>query len=72
MNSGLVNGGNTHDITLGLNWFFNPNAKLQFNYVAAWVDNAPTVPGPNNSLNGSRFVGDGVINSVGTRLAWDF
>ncbi len=72
LNSGLVNGGNMQDITVGLNWFLNPNTKLQFNYVAGWVNNAPAVAGPNNSLNGSRFVGDGVINSVGTRLAWDF
>jgi phosphate-selective porin OprO/OprP len=72
LNSGLVNGGNMQDITLGLNWFLNPNTKLQFNYVAAWVNNTTPVAGANNSLNGARFVGDGVINSVGTRLAWDF
>lgn len=72
LNSGLVNGGMMQDITVGLNWFLNPNTKLQFNYVAGWVNNAPAVAGPNNSLNGARFVGEGIINSAGVRLAWDF
>ena len=43
------------DITVGLNWLLNPNTKLQFNYVAAWVNNTTPVAGPNNSLNGSAF-----------------
>jgi len=72
LNSGLVKGGNVHNLTAGINWFLNPHTKLQFNYVAAFVDNTAPVPGPNNSLNGSRFVGVGTINSLGTRLAWDF
>ena len=72
LNSGLINGGNVSNITVGLNWFLNPNTKMQFNYVAANVNGAPIVPGPNNSLNGGRFVGDGTINSLGARLAWDF
>jgi len=72
LNSGLINGGNVSNITVGLNWFLNPNTKMQFNYVAANVNGAPIVPGPNNSLNGGRFVGDGTINSLGVRLAWDF
>lgn len=72
LNSGLVKGGNVHNLTVGLNWFLNPNTKVQFNYVAAFVDNTTPVAGPNNSLNGSRFVGNGVINSAAFRLAWDF
>jgi len=72
LNSGLVNGGNVHNLTFGLNWFLNPNTKCVFNYVAAYVDNAAPVPNVNNSLNGSRFVGKGVINLAGVGLAWDF
>ncbi len=75
LNSGtLVNGGKAEDLTLGLNWFLNPNTRFQFNYVLTWVDNAPatTFPGTVGSLNGSRFVGDGVINSFGGRLDFNF
>ena len=72
LNSGLVKGGNIHNLTAGVNWFLNPNTKIQLNYVAGFVNNTAPVAGPNNSLNGSRFVGDGVIHSIGTRLAWDF
>jgi phosphate-selective porin OprO/OprP len=75
LNSGsLVNGGNASDITLGLNWFLNPNARFQFNYVLSWVNNAPpvTFPGTVGALNGSRFVGDGTINSFGGRLDFNF
>lgn len=75
LNSGsLINGGSNENLTLGLNWFLNPNARFQFNYVFSWVNNAPptTYPGSIGSLNGSRFVGDGVINSFGGRLDFNF
>jgi len=72
LTNGPVLGGNVQDLTLGLNWFWNPNMKLQLNYVAAWINNPTPVAGPNNSLNGSQFQGTGLINSLGTRLAWDF
>ncbi len=32
LNDKGINGGVLNDITLGLNWFLHPNAKLQFNY----------------------------------------
>jgi phosphate-selective porin OprO/OprP len=67
-----VNGGNVQNFTLGLNWFLNPNTKIQFNYVNANPNSVTPVAGLNNSLNGSHFVGNGTINSFGTRLAWDF
>ena len=72
LNDGLVNGGNTHNLTFGLNWFLNPQSKFVFNYVATYVDNAPAVASVNNSLNGSRYTGTGVVNSFGTGLTWDF
>lgn len=34
----IVHGGKQDDITLGLNWYFNPNTKLMFNYIRALVD----------------------------------
>jgi phosphate-selective porin OprO/OprP len=75
LNSGsLVNGGNSSNFTVGLNWFLNPNARFQFNYVLSWVNNAPpvTFPGTVGALNGSRFVGDGTLNSFGGRLDFNF
>ena len=75
LNSGsAVNGGNTSDVTLGLNWFLNANARFQFNYVLSWVDNAPsaTFPGTVGALNGSRFTGDGAISSFGARMDFNF
>lgn len=74
LNSGIVSGGREQDLTLGLNWFLNPNARFQLNYVLTWVNNAPptTFPGTIGALNGARFVGDGVINSFGGRMDFTF
>jgi phosphate-selective porin OprO/OprP len=74
LNSGAVQGGNVTNLTLGLNWFLNPNMRLQFNYVHSKFDNAPnaTFPGTAFSLNGSRFVGDGHINMIGSRIDFNF
>jgi len=75
LNSGAaVNGGNSQDVTFGLNWFLNANARFQFNYVLSWVNNLPsaTFPGTVGALNGSRFVGDGTINSFGGRMDFNF
>jgi phosphate-selective porin OprO/OprP len=33
-----IRGGNEDNITLGLNWYMNPNTKLMFNYIRAMVD----------------------------------
>lgn len=59
-NNGL-NGGTLHNLTGGINWFLNPNMKLQFNYIATYR-NAPLAPG----------VGDGWIHGWGGRFAHDF
>ena len=53
-----INGGEVHDLTLGLNWFFNPNMKLQWNYSIARRD--------------LDLGSDGVVQGFGMRLAWDF
>jgi len=72
LTSGLIKGSNVHDISASANWFLNPNTKVQFNYVPAFVDNTAPVAWTNNSLNGSRFVGKGAIDSAAVRLAWDY
>lgn len=61
LNDQGINGGELHNFTAGLNWFWNPNMKLQFNYIAT---------NRNNALPGGA--GDGWIHGVGMRLAQDF
>jgi phosphate-selective porin OprO/OprP len=54
-----INGGTIQDWTLGLNWFLNPNMKIQWNYVLTHRE-------------GQGGVGDGSFHGVGMRLAHDF
>ncbi len=58
-----IDGGQLQDVTLGLNWYLNPNMKIQTNYV--WADGVPPTIGPARGLNGTA-------HGVGTRLAIDF
>lgn len=58
LNSSGIHGGEVHDLTLGLNWFLNPNMKLQWNYSLALRD-----------LNAGS---DGTVQGFGMRLAMDF
>lgn len=73
LNSKGIQGGIESDWTLGLNWFLNPHARIQFNYVFTEVSNQGFyAQGPLGSLVGSRFQGDGLIQSVGTRMDFNF
>ena len=63
LNDQGINGGELHNLTLGLNWFFNPNSKWQFNYIATYRDVSETADFPN---------GSGWINGLGMRFAQDF
>lgn len=59
LNDDAIRGGVLHDMTAGLNWFLNPNMKLQWNYSATHRE------------SGSG-TGDGWIHGFGMRLAHDF
>lgn len=59
LNSKAFQGGQVNDLTLGLNWYMNPNMKAQFNYFLA--DRHVASP-----------AGTGLIHGFGTRLAIDF
>lgn len=61
LNDNSIDGGILHNGTLGLNWYLNPNLKIQFDYMATHRD-AP--------LAGN--LGDGWINGWGIRVAHDF
>jgi phosphate-selective porin OprO/OprP len=59
LNDRGIQGGTVYDWTVGLNWFLNPNMKVQLNYIAEHRD-AP------------QGVVQGWINGVGVRAAYDF
>ena len=63
LNDQGINGGQLDNFTLGLNWFFNPNTKWQFNYIATHRDVSETATFPN---------GSGWIHGWGMRFAQDF
>ncbi len=54
-----LDGGVLQDVTLGLNWFLNPNLKMQWNYVYLLRDAAGTSS-------------DGEVHGAGMRVAYDF
>jgi phosphate-selective porin OprO/OprP len=59
LNDKAIQGGQVYDWTVGLNWFLNPNMKLQLNYILEHRD-AP------------QDVARGWINGIGVRGAYDF
>jgi phosphate-selective porin OprO/OprP len=59
LNSDGIQGSVLNDVTAGVNWFLNPNMKLQWNYSATHRE------------SGSG-IGDGWIHGFGMRLAHDF
>ncbi len=59
-NDDNVFGGIGNSMTLGLNWWWNPYARMQFNYIYGEIDDRGA-PG-----------GDGTYNIFGTRFMCDF
>ena len=66
LNSAGLNGGILNNFTGGINWFLNPNMKIQFNYMATYRISDATVNVPVNRG------GTGWINGWGMRVAQDF
>jgi phosphate-selective porin OprO/OprP len=65
--------GNAQAVTLGLNWFLNPNMKLQWNYTYEMRYGVNTVPA--GSPNAGLFPGqpsDGSLRGFGMRMAFDY
>jgi phosphate-selective porin OprO/OprP len=60
LNDKGINGGRLDDVTLGLNWFLNPNMKVQWNYNVTHRDSP------------AGGAGDGMIHGFGMRVAHDF
>jgi phosphate-selective porin OprO/OprP len=57
-NSKDVAGGVLRNVTLGVNWYWNPNTKVQFNYIHAM----PDTPG----------FGSNTADIFAVRMAYDF
>ncbi len=55
-----ITGGRLNDVTLGVNWYWNPNTKMQFNYDYVYIQ------------GGQNPLARGAVHSFGTRLAYDF
>lgn len=62
LNSQTISGGNLNDYTFGVNWFLNPNMKVQWNYALQ----------QRSFDKGTAHVDDGLIHQFGMRLAHDF
>jgi phosphate-selective porin OprO and OprP len=65
-----VNGGVLHGGTFGVNWFLNPNAKIQANYTLVYRDATQYRAG--GVAPDGNTIRDGLIQGLGTRLAFDF
>jgi len=63
LTDGSARGGEMTTFTFGVNWYWNPNARMMFNYVFADIDST--------SGNG-QVQGDGSLNSVILRWQFDF
>lgn len=66
LNDKGLNGGILHNVSAGVNWFLNPNMKVQFNYMATYRD------APFAAIGANANPGDGWVNGWGLRLAHDF
>jgi len=64
-NNNGINGAEINSWTFGLNWFLNPNFKIQWNYETARRD---VGTGVNNAFGN----GSGNYQGVGVRFAFDF
>jgi phosphate-selective porin OprO and OprP len=71
LNDKTVNGGVINAWTIGLNWFLNPNAKIQFNYDIGYRDATQYAAGGVVAANGFA-VRDGLFQGFGTRFAFDW
>ena len=57
-----VRGGVSNNVSLALNWYFNPYVRLSLNYVHAEIDN----------LDEQGNQEGGTVDGVGMRLRWEF
>ncbi len=71
LSNGGVTGGDENDVTAGINWYLNPNVKLQLNYIYAHIFDRTYVVGSGSSAS-LKTVNDGNAHIVGMRMLYDF
>jgi phosphate-selective porin OprO/OprP len=55
LNDDGVVGGRLNDVTFGLNWYLNPNARVMWNYILAWRDAAGAAHDGLTQIFATRF-----------------
>lgn len=55
LRSGNVNGGTLHDVVFGVNWYLNPNMKVQWNLAADYRESSPPGSDGWTLIGGVRF-----------------
>ncbi len=68
LNDEDIQGGEGSALTLALNWYWNPNASLQFNYIHGQITDS--VNGVVSAAGGAAASGE--YNIIGTRFRVDF
>lgn len=53
-----ISGGDQNDLTLGVNWYLNPNNRIMFNYVFADVDSRDSAEDGDADIFAMRFQAD--------------
>lgn len=55
LSDGSINGGRLRDVTVGLNWYLNPNCRLAWNYLLVWRDVAGSASDGLTQVFAARF-----------------
>jgi phosphate-selective porin OprO and OprP len=63
-----IQGGDMQNMTLGLNWYANPNCKCVFNYIHSWAESRPI---RNGSIVGNQLI-PSETDAWGMRVQLDF
>ena len=63
-------GGNGHSFTLDLNWYWNPHARMQFNWLVGAIKDRENPADPNSST--PQLPGNGDYDILGARWMVDF
>ncbi len=77
LTSGGITGGNENDVTAGINWYLNPNLKLQMNYIFAMLSDRTYVVQTGvakggAAIYGTKAINDADANIIAMRMLFDF
>lgn len=74
LSDGAFDGGEMTALTVGVNWYLNPNTRVMFNYWTATIDGTPAGFDSNPDFAGTQTVtfNDDDISGFGVRFQVDF